>query len=199
MLKSGKYIFPKEAEGAELKVYDLYELEAYTGCVSCFGCKLPGSLGVCAHKDGLTPLLEEIRHADGLILGTPNYLGEVSAQFRALFERLIFQTLSYKLSPRNYTSRPIPVLFIMTSNSPEEFYPQIGYDRVLERYQGSLSAMVGPTKVFICGDTLQVKNYAPFDWTFFDAEAKKARHESVFPSEKEKVFSLGAKLSRGDW
>ena len=33
---------------------------------------------------------EEMRRkADGLIIGSPNYLGDVSAGFRALFERLI--------------------------------------------------------------------------------------------------------------
>ena len=79
-----------EAQGAEVTVIDLYKLEKFTGCVSCFGCKLPEHLGKCICKDGLAPVLEEIRNADGLIIGSPNYLGDVTAGFRALFERLIF-------------------------------------------------------------------------------------------------------------
>ena len=75
-----------EDQGAEVRVIDLYALEKFTGCVSCFGCKLPQSLGRCICRDGLAPVLEEIRNADGLILGTPNYLGDVSAGFRALYE-----------------------------------------------------------------------------------------------------------------
>ena len=77
-------------QSAEVQIFDLYGLEKYTGCISCFGCKLPEHQAVCIYKDGLAPLLEKIRNADGLIIGTPNYLGDVSAAFRSLYERLIF-------------------------------------------------------------------------------------------------------------
>lgn len=30
-----------EAQGAQVAVIDLYKLEKFTGCISCFGCKLP--------------------------------------------------------------------------------------------------------------------------------------------------------------
>ncbi len=94
-----------EAEGAEIKIFDLYRLEKYTGCISCFGCKLAPNEGKCICKDGLAPVLDAIRNADGLIVGTPNYLGDVSAGFRALYERLIFQSLTYKTDPRSYSDR----------------------------------------------------------------------------------------------
>ena len=188
-----------QAEGAQVKLFDLYTLEKYTGCISCFGCKLPEHQGICICKDGLTEVLDEIRNADGLIIGSPNYLGDVSAVFRALYERLIFQSLTYKVEPRSYNKHLIPVLFIMTSNCAEDFYSQIGYDKMLENYKNSLSGMVGPTKVMICGDTLQVNNYSKYNWTMFDPEAKKNRHETVFPSEKEKAFSLGAEMVKAPW
>ncbi len=188
-----------ESESADVKVYDLYKSEKFTGCISCFGCKLPEHLGVCVCKDGLTPILDDIRNADGLIIGTPNYLGDVSAGFRALYERLIFQSLTYKTEPRSYNERRIPVLFIMTSNASEDFYAQIGYDKMLSNYQNTLSNMVGPTKIMIASDTLQVSDYSKYNWTMFDPEAKKSRHETVFPQEKEKVFSLGAEMVSGSW
>lgn len=188
-----------ESEGAEVKVYDLYQSEKFTGCISCFGCKLPEHQGVCVCKDGLTPILDDIRSTDGLIIGTPNYLGDVSAGFRALYERLIFQSLTYKTEPRSYNERRIPVLFIMTSNAAEEFYAQIGYDKMLANYQNMLCNMVGPTKVMISSDTLQVSDYSKYNWTMFDPEAKKQRHETVFPTDKEKAFSLGAEMTGGIW
>ena len=126
-----------ESEGAEAVVYDLYKLEKFTGCISCFGCKLPQTQGICIYKDGLAPVLEDIRNADGLIIGTPNYLGDISAACRALYERLVFQSLTYKLEPRSYNQHRIPVLFIMTSNCSEEFYSQIGYDKMLENYKNT--------------------------------------------------------------
>lgn len=183
-----------ETEGAEITVFDLYKLEKFTGCISCFGCKLPEHQGECVYKDGLAPVLEAIREADGLIIGTPNYLGDVSAGFRALYERLIFQSLSYKTEPRSYNTHLIPVLFIMTSNCSEEYYAQIGYDKILENYKNTLSGMVGPTKVMVCGNTLQVNDYSKYNWTMFDHEAKKAYREAVFPTEMQKAFDLGAEL-----
>lgn len=188
-----------ESEGAEVKIFDLYKLEKITGCISCFGCKLPENLGTCVYKDGLSDVLEEIRGCDGLILGSPNYLGDVSAAFRALYERLIFQSLTYKTEISNYNQRQIPVLFIMTSNAAEELYDQIGYDRVLSNYQNTLSWIVGPTKVMISGDTLQVKDYSRFDWTMFDPEAKKARHDEVFPEDRQKAFMAGAQMVSDPW
>ena len=188
-----------ESEGAEVKVYDLYQSEKFTGCISCFGCKLPEHQGVCVCKDGLTPILDDIRSADGLIIGTPNYLGDVSAGFRALYERLIFQSLTYKTEPRSYNERRVPVLFIMTSNAAEDFYAQIGYDKMLANYQNMLCNVVGPTKVMISSDTLQVSDYSKYNWTMFDPDAKKQRHETVFPTDKEKAFSLGAEMAGGIW
>lgn len=188
-----------EATGAEVKVFDLYKLEKFTGCISCFGCKLPGHQGECVYKDGLAPVLEEIRNADGLIIGTPNYLGDVSAGFRALYERLIFQYITYKTEPRSYSNSKIPVLFIMTSNAPEEMYAPELYGRVVSNYQQTLGAFIGETKVLISANTLQVKDYDKYNWTMFDAEAKKARHETVFPAEKQKAFSLGAEMVRAPW
>lgn len=48
---------------------------------------------------------------------------------------------------------------------------------------------VGPTKVMVCGNTLQVNDYSKYDWTMFDPETKKVRHEEVFPGEKQNAFS----------
>lgn len=188
-----------ESQGAEVKVFDLYKLDKFSGCISCFGCKLPEHKGVCVYQDGLTPVLEEIRNADGLIIGTPNYLGDVTAGFRALYERLIFQSLTYQVERMSYNEHRIPVLFIMTSNASEEFYDQIGYDKMISGYQNTLNGMVGPTQIMIYGDTLQVKDYSRYDWTMFNPEAKQMRHDTVFPNEKQKAFSLGAEIVNTPW
>ncbi len=186
-------------EGANIEVFDLYKLEKFTGCISCFGCKLPPNEGKCICRDGLAPVLEAIRDADGLILGSPNYLGDVSSGFRALYERLVFQSLTYKKDPRSYNGKKIPVLFIMTSNSPKEFYAPSGYRRMLKGYQKSLGTFVGNTKLYIAGNTLQVKDYSRYDWTMFDGEAKKERHEKVFPQERKKVFEFGREIVLRPW
>lgn len=188
-----------EEQGAEVEVIDLYRLEKFTGCISCFGCKLEPNEGKCVCKDGLAPLLEKIRQADALILGTPNYLGDATAGFRALYERLYFQVLTYQKEQFLYPHRQIPVLFLMTSNAPEEMYEQGDYQKMVERYRQGLTAAVGPTKVYLCGNTLQVEDYSRFTWTMFDPQAKQERREKEFPREREEVFRLGAALAVGEW
>ncbi|MBQ7990324.1 MAG: flavodoxin family protein [Oscillospiraceae bacterium] len=188
-----------ESQGAEVEIFDLYKLDKFTGCVSCFACKLPPNEGKCVCRDGLAPVLASIRNSDGLILGSPNYLGDVSAGFRSLYERLIFQSLTYKNEPRSYNDKKIPVLFIMTSNADKSYYPHIGYDAMLRGYQQTLGTFVGSTKLLIAGNTKQVRDYSRFDWTMFDTAAKDERHEKVFPVELKEAYDTGVKLVREPW
>ena len=52
-----------------VKLVRLYEFD-YKGCMSCMACKIKGKASnICKFKDALTPLLEEIAQADGLVLG----------------------------------------------------------------------------------------------------------------------------------
>ena len=188
-----------KGQNAQVKVIDLYKLDKFTGCISCFGCKLPANLGKCICKDGLTDVLEEIRTADGLIIGSPNYLGDLSAGFRALYERLVFQYISYKKETPNYNQRKIPVLLIMTSNADKDFYDKIGYTAMLEKYKSTLGNFIGPVKLMTCGRTKQVNDYDRYNWTIFNPEEVTKRHETVWPMEKAKAFALGAKMVSGQW
>jgi len=181
-----------ESAGAEIVRFDLFRLEKYTGCISCFGCKKEKFKGQCICRDGLKPVLDAIRESDGLIIGSPNYLSELTASFRALYERLIFQNLTYNMDNPCCNEHFIPVLLIMTSNAPDTMYRPM-----MENYQQVLSNFVGPTELLISGDTLQLKEYSKTDWewSLFDPEAKKARHETVFPQECQKAFEMGAALA----
>ena len=158
-----------ESTGAEIERFDLFHLEKYTGCISCFGCKKEKFKGHCICKDGLTPVLDAIRKADGLIIGSPNYLGDLTASFRALYERLVFQNLTYNADTPCCNQNVIPVLLIMTSNSPDTTY----LDK-MKNYQ---------------------KDYSKTDWPwYFDGEAKLKRHETVFPQECRRVYEMGSTL-----
>lgn len=180
-----------EEAGAVIEYFDLFKLEKYTGCISCFGCKKEKNKGRCICKDGLTAVLDAIRESDGLIIGSPNYLANMTASFRALYERLIFQNLTYNAETPCCNEHPIPVLLIMTSNSPDTVYSNL-----MENYQRTMSAFVGPTEVLVSGDTLQLKDYSKTDWpwSFFNPEAKKERHETVFPEEMKKAYEMGKAL-----
>ncbi len=180
-----------ESAGAEIIRFDLFKMERYTGCISCFGCKKERFKGHCICRDGLTPVLDAIREADGLIIGSPNYLSELTAAFRALYERLIFQNLTYNMETPCCNGHPVPVLLIMTSNAPDTMYRDL-----IQNYQQTLNRFVGPTETFVSGDTLQLNDYSKTDWpwTLFDTEAKQKRHTTVFPEECKRAYALGVKL-----
>lgn len=179
-----------ESEGATVTKYNLYTLDKYTGCISCFACKKEQFKGHCIIKDGLTEILDAIRQADGLIIGSPNYLSEMTASFRALYERLVFQNLTYNSDVPSCNKNRIPVLLIMTSNAPDTMYSQL-----LNNYKSILSNFVGPTEIFVSGNTLQIKDYSKTDWPwFFNPEEKYERHEKIFPKEKEAAYIKGKEL-----
>lgn len=182
-----------ESAGASVEKFNLFRLEKYTGCISCFGCKKEKNKGRCICRDGLTKVLDSIREADGLIIGSPNYLGEMTASFRALYERLVFQNLTYNKENPCCNDHFIPVLLIMTSNAPDTYFMTL-----MNSYQQVLSRFVGPTEIFVSGDTLQLKDYGKTDWewSLFDPASKKIRHETVFPRECQEVFAKGAALAK---
>ena len=182
-----------EEAGAVVERFDLFRLEKYTGCISCFGCKKEKNKGRCICRDGLTPVLDAVREADGLIIGSPNYLSQLTASFRALYESLIFQNLTYNSETPCCNAHPLPVLLIMTSNAPDTMYKEL-----LENYRQIFSRFVGPTQVLVSGETLQIKDYSKTDWewSYFDPQAKKERHDTIFPQECRKAFEMGRELAR---
>ncbi len=183
-----------ESTGAEVEYINLYRLDRFTGCISCFACKRAGSFGKCSCHDGLYDVLEKIRNADGLIIGSPNYLGNLSSGFRALYERLIFQSLTYNREQPCCNRHNIPVLLIMTSNCGEEMYDTVGYTKLLEEYRNALSRFVGPAQVLACGNTLQVDDYSLYNWTNFDPAAKKAHRDETFGDYLAKAYEIGTNL-----
>lgn len=184
-----------ESCGAEVEYIDLFKLDKYTGCISCFACKRGPTFGRCVCRDGLADVLEKIRNADALIIGSPNYLGNMTASFRALYERLVFQSLTYNKEHPVCNEHLIPVVLIMTSNCSEAYYDATGYAALLENYRNTLNTFVGPTEVLVCGDTLQVNDYSKYDWTMFDPAAKKQHRDNTFESYLTKAFRMGKALS----
>ncbi len=180
-----------ESAGAVIERFDLFKLDKYTGCISCFGCKRESHKGHCVCKDALTPVLDAIRESDGLIIGSPNYLSNFTASFRALYERLIFQNLTYNKDTPCCKEKDIPVLLVMTSNAPDGFYKDM-----LEGYKQTIGMFCGPCDVLVSADTLQLSDYGKLDWewSMFDVEAKKNRHETVFPEDRKKAFEMGKSL-----
>ena len=72
--------------GKDVQTFYLNTLKDKKGCQGCDACKKNG--GTCVTKDDLTPVLDAIRDAEGIVLSSPVYFGEACGQYRMLEDRL---------------------------------------------------------------------------------------------------------------
>jgi multimeric flavodoxin WrbA len=183
------------SKGAGTQLVHLYDLD-YKGCTSCFSCKLKGgkSYGKCAMKDGLAPILEKIRDADALILGSPIYFGNVTGEMRSFMERLFFPNLTYTRPPTSLVTRQIPTAFVYTMNVSEQMMKE-NYAGVIGANANTLKMMFGQSESLYCNETLQFEDYDKVVFSYFDPGERRERHRTVFPQDCRRAFELGARLA----
>lgn len=185
-----------ESAGAETEYIDLYSLN-FTGCRSCLACKLKGAeRNKCYWNDDLSPVIAKILSADTVIIGSPIYLGEPTAAFRALYERLCFCVLSY--DGPNYFEGKLNVGLIFTMNATREFY-----DETLKTYLGNIVSTFrrffrGKVETAAACLTKQVDDYSKYSMGRFDPEERRLSREEQFPQDLAAAFELGTGLSSAE-
>jgi len=184
------------SEGAETELVHLYDLD-FRGCTSCFACKLKDgkSYGRCAMKDDLAPVLEKIRTADALILGSPIYFGIVTGEMRSFMERLLFPYLTYTRPPQSLFGRKIPAAFIYTMNVSEEQMKEM-YAWPISANETVLRMILGSAESLCSCETLQFEDYDRVVFSYGNPEERKERHRTVFPEDCRKAFELGRRLAQ---
>lgn len=189
----------KFAEGAmsvgdqiEVKTVRLYELD-YKGCMSCMACKVKGNASnVCRFKDALTPVLEEVAQADGLVLGSPVYFGDVTGQMRTFLERLAFPWLSY--NDYSLTApRRMPVVLVETLNGLPERNNSNGYGTM----EPCIAAALGQPEHLNAYNTYQVKDYSRFELGGFSEEAKRQYRDEHWEADLQRAYEAGRKMGNG--
>lgn len=188
----------KIAEGAgsvstdiEVKTVRLYGLD-YKGCMACMACKIKGKAShVCRFKDAITPVLQEIAEADGLVLGSPNYFGEISAQMRAFLERLAFPWLSYNDYSLTAPKR-MPVILVETMNGTPETNNSHGYGSM----QYCIANALGEPELIYAYNTYQVKRYDMFELAGFSEEAKRNYREEHWADDLRNAYDAGRRLAQ---
>ena len=187
----------KFAEGAmsvseqiEVKTVRLYGMD-YKGCMSCMACKIKGKASnICKFKDALTPVLEEIAQADCLVLGSPIYFGDVTAQMRAFLERLAFPWLSYNDYSMTAPKR-MPVVLMETMNGLPERNNSNGYGSM----EYCIKAALGEPERLIAYNTYQVKNYDRFELASFSEEAKRKWRDEHWEQNLQQAFDAGKRMA----
>ncbi len=101
-----------KANGKNVKKYNLNKMNI-RGCQACMGCKKDG---VCVQKDDLSKVLEEIKEAEAVVLSTPVYFGQSTAQFR-MFQDRCFSYMDAEMKP--FIKPGKKLVTIMTCGSGE--------------------------------------------------------------------------------
>ncbi len=190
----------KIAEGAtsvsrelEVKTIRLYDLK-YRGCMSCMACKLKGKTDhICMFKDELMPVLQEIAQADALVMGSPIYFSEVTAQLRALLERLVFPWLSYADFSLTAPKR-MPVLLTYTMNATPE--QAKGTYQLMSLMENCLERGLGPIEHVDAYNTYQVKNYDLYALDAFPEPMKRQYRDEHWQNDLQRAFDAGARLAQ---
>ena len=185
------------AEGAasvsdqiEVKTVRLYGLD-YKGCISCLACKLKDKASnVCKFKDALTPVLEDIATADGLVLGSPNYFGEVTGQMRAFLERLAFPWLSYNDYSITAPKR-MPVVLVETQNGSPMGNNCNGYGTM----EGPIARALGEPERLFAYNTYQVKDYSRYELAGFSEEAKHRYRDEHWQNDLQQARDAGRRMA----
>lgn len=106
------------AQGAEIRTFELNRL-TYQGCQGCYACKK--GLERCTLNDELSEVLSAVAGSDIVVMASPVYYGDVTAQLKGFIDR----TYSY-LKP-DYLTNPAPsrlspkkLLFVLTQGHPDE-------------------------------------------------------------------------------
>lgn len=78
-----------EKEGIETEMAQLAGQHIH-GCLACYKCFKNKDKRCAQDKDALNELIAKMLDADGILIGSPTYFSDVSANIRALIERVGF-------------------------------------------------------------------------------------------------------------
>ena len=77
------------AETEHLLLKD-YDIRYCTNCLKCYA-DLDSKIAPCTHDDDMTLILEKIKEADGVLLGSPVHMGFVTGLMFVFMERVAFR------------------------------------------------------------------------------------------------------------
>jgi multimeric flavodoxin WrbA len=73
-----------QSAGAQVELADLSEMNIGC-CLACGSCHVKGT---CSRKDEFAPLYEKMLASDGLVLGSPVYFTNITAQLKTVIDRM---------------------------------------------------------------------------------------------------------------
>jgi len=116
-----------EEQGANTQVWYSGELDIKP-CKGCLGCVNSGG---CVIDDDMQKLYNALAQADGLVLGSPVYMGQMSAQAKIFTDRL-FAFITPRFSPRfneGHAGKKLILAFTQGNPDPGMFQTYFEYTK----------------------------------------------------------------------
>ena len=181
--------------GHEIRRFDLHDL-TYKGCSSCFACKRIGkpSFGHCVVNDGLKPLLDEIRKADGLFLASPIYFNDVSGEVHSFLERLLFQYTVYTKPISSSNDKQLKMGFVYSMNVSREIFEKSLLKDHLSSLETRAAQILGVARSHFSYSTNQLANYEGIEYSYFEPVERKRQYEERLPDEIARVREFAEAL-----
>lgn len=116
------------ALGAQTRTFELNRL-SYRGCQGCYSCKK--ELDRCILQDDLSEVLDAVAGADGVVLASPVYFGDVTAQLKGFIDRAFsYLKPDYITNPKPSRLSPKKLVFVLVQGHPDEklfgdIYPRL--------------------------------------------------------------------------
>ena len=150
--------------------------------------------GRCVQKDDLKPILDEIVQADGIILGSPIYLNDVTGNMRCFLERVVFPFVAYSKT-ETVEHKKMPLAYIYTMNASEEISYQIGYHDLHDHFEMGLERMFSKPEHLYVYETYQFKDYSRYVSDSFDEKERRHIRKTQFPKDLESAFEIGKRIA----
>ena len=192
--------------GAETELIHLFDYE-FTGCKSCFACKLKNSKagGICVLKDAIRPVLEKAYDADVIIIGSPVYLSNPTGAAKSFMERLIYPLLSYNPKAKanaNGNEEPeggirdkkVPAAIIYSMGDTKEHTDSINYPIILGEYARFMKMVYGHGEILCTYSGYQFNDYSRYDIMDGVQEVKEQYRTEQFPKDLAAAYDLGKRL-----
>lgn len=185
------------AAGAQTECVHLYDLH-YKGCLSCFECKRLGgkSYGRCAVRDELSPVLEKLAEADGIIFGSPVYFKDISGMMRSFLERFLFQYFVYDMNYSSLAPKKMKTAFIYTMNVSHSVMNEWNYPEQLKGMQFFIERAFSAPSILYVNNTYQFSDYSKYKVECFSEEEKARHRKEQFPLDCQNAYELGMGMAR---
>lgn len=150
--------------------------------------------GKCVYKDDFKPILEKIVQADGIILGSPVYFGDVTGNMRSFLERFIFPFFVYDKEGTSLAPKRMPLAFIYTMNVSKENALKMEYEHFFSKTESVLENIFSKPLNLYVYDTYQF-DYSKYKMELFTEEHKAKVRKEQFPKDLEAAFNMGVEIA----